>query len=435
MFKSIKDLYLNLVYRLIKTPNASNDFKQRTVSLMTAFIGTDCVMWAYVVYSFIVFKGFHLVTLGGILFSIIHTMAPWIFFRTQSHTKASLVISFSGLAFQLLFCIYSGGVYSPVAIWFSLHPVILGFFASIEYIYLSVILNTGILIGLHLIELNGMLPASILPVEFKNSIVLTSYIGLDILIALFTISAFMVYTRKNNELARSKELSEYLLRILAHDISNPLTVIRYYSDQLDKDTNLITPQIAERIKQSSEDIERITDSVTMWIAHRDGKLELNLTSLDPQKLVTHLKNTFEQKLKQKNIELVCNVKDSYKFVGDRNAVYYQVFNNIISNAIKFSDENSKIFLDIEKNGENLDFKVRDFGIGIDENIINNIFSTEVNTNRKGTKNESGTGFGLPIVGLIILKIGGNIKVKNMKSVSPNEQGTLIIISLPICHQD
>ncbi len=433
MFSAIKSNYINLVSRLIKCPNASNDFKQRTISLMTAFIGTDLVMWGYTFYCYHVFNGFHLVTIGGLIFSIIHTLAPVVFYQTQSHTKASLIISFSGLAFQFLFCVYSGGVYSPAAIWLSLHPVILGFFASIEFIYLSVVLNTLLLFGLHLIEINGYLPATILPIEFKNSIVLSSYIGLDILIALFTINAYLVYKRKNSELARSKELSEYLLRILAHDISNPLTVIRFYSDQLNLDHKSITPQIAERMKQSSEDIERITNSVTMWIAHRDGKIELQLTTLDPVHLVTHLQNTFEQKLKQKNLELVCEIKNKSHFIGDRNAVYYQVFNNLLSNAIKFSNENSKIILKIDKKDNHLEFSLRDFGIGINENVINNIFSTNVKTSRQGTKNESGTGFGLPIVGLIVLKIGGNIQVKNMKTVSPDEQGTQVIITLPIAH--
>lgn len=431
MISSIKNYYINLITRLIKSPSASNDFKQRTVSLMTAFIGTDLVMWGYVFYCYYAFNGFHLVTIGGLIFSIIHTLAPLIFYQTQSHTKASITISFSGLAFQFLFCIYSGGVYSPAAIWLSLHPVILGFFASIEYIYLSVILNTLLLLGLHFIEVYGLLPPSILPIEFKNSIVLTSYIGLDILIALFTINAYLVYKRKNSELHRSKEISEYLLRILAHDVSNPLTVIRYYTDQLYRDHQSLTPQIAERMKQSSEDIERITESVTKWIAHRDGKIDLQLTSLDPAELVSHLKNTFEQKLKQKNIELICNINDQSLFVGDRSAVFYQVFNNLFSNAIKFSYDNSKIIFTIDKNSDQLEFSLRDYGTGIDESIINNIFSPHFQTNRKGTKNESGTGFGLPIIGLIVLKIGGKIQVKNMKSVSPEQQGTLVKISLPI----
>lgn len=348
MFIALKNTYINFILRLIKSPSASNDFKQRTISLMTAFIGTDFVMWGYSIYCYFAFKGFHLVTIAGIIFSIIHTLTPLVFYRTQSHTKASLTISFSGLAFQFIFCIYSGGVYSPAGIWLSLHPVILGFFASIGYIYLSVILNSLLLVGLHIIEVSGYLPTSALPTEFKNSIVLTSYIGLDILIALFTISAYLVYKRKNSELHRSKELSEYLLRILAHDVSNPLTVIRYYSDQLSQNHLSITPQIAERLKQSSEDIERITESVTMWIAHRDGKIDLQLTKLDPVQLVTHLQNTFEQKLKQKNLELICQIEDKSHFIGDRNAVYYQVFNNLLSNAIKFSNENSKIILKIDK---------------------------------------------------------------------------------------
>ena len=68
--------------------------------------------------------------------------------------------------------------------------------------------------------------------------------------------------------------------------------------------------------------------------------------------------------------------------------------NLISNAIKFSHRNSKIIIYSKSVDENIEISVKDFGVGIPQNQLDNLFKLDVQISKKGTGNEEGTGLGL-----------------------------------------
>ena len=328
---------------LIKKNRNDKNFLTKTKYLFYMWVGTSSVMWLYVLYCYNAFPPGNPVVIGGLLFTIIHTLAPVVFYVFQSQIPMSITLSLSGLGFQTLFCIYSGGVYSPAAIWLTLHPVILGFFGSNLLLVISVCLNFVIVVGLYLMGNLGYLPGDVLQINFKNYMIMSSYVGLDFLVAIFTIATIKTNNDKNLELSKGKELTENLLRIIAHDINNPLTILRHYGPIIQKDPDKFTPTIAERLNKSSEDIQKITESVTLWISHRDGKMALLIEPIDVEDLIRHIKLTFEDRLKNKKLELKLSLNhEQKKFMADKNAVFYQVFSNLISNAIKFSYENTAI---------------------------------------------------------------------------------------------
>lgn len=429
----IVNSFRKTVRLLIKGKFHEQEYINKTEALFASFIGTDIVMWLYVLFCYHAFNGWHIVTIGGLIFTILHTFAPLVFYYTQSHIYTSLTISLTGLCFQTLFCLYSGGTFSPSAIWLPLHPVILGFFGSINLIYVSIFINSSIyLVMLYLSRVN-LLPLDVLPTTFKNYMIVSSYVGLDILVALFTIAAIRTYIKKNNELQKSKELTENLIRILAHDINNPLTALRYYTNEIYKNPNYkIEPKVAERLNKSSLDIEKITESVSQWISHRDGKMKLFPEHLECSDLMNHLNLTFEDKLKSKNLSIRYLVTDiDAKFIGDKTAIFYQVFNNLISNAIKFSYPNNQIDFSIKTLPTYVEFKIRDYGVGINDELAEKIFSPYYATTKRGTNNEKGTGFGLPIVATIVKNSEGTIKIENASKYNQSETGTVITVQLPI----
>lgn len=71
-----------------------------------------------------------------------------------------------------------------------------------------------------------------------------------------------------------------------------------------------------------------------------------------------------------------------------------VLRNLISNAIKFSFFENKIIVDANIIGEKIIFSVTDFGVGIPEKLLKNLFNLDKNTSTVGTNNEMGTGLGL-----------------------------------------
>jgi len=103
-----------------------------------------------------------------------------------------------------------------------------------------------------------------------------------------------------------------------------------------------------------------------------------------------------------------------------------IFRNIISNSIKFTPEGGVITVELLKDEKNVQLTISDTGIGMDQKTVNNLFKIGVNTSRKGTKGEKGTGIGLLLAHEFTTKHHGTIKV-----VSDTGKGTSFIINLPI----
>lgn len=403
----------------------------KTRSLLFLWTATTIVMWFYVLYCFMAYGTKSPVSWGGLICTIIHSFTPFIFKLTQSFSIAGLNLSLSGLCFQVLFCLYSGGIFSPAAIWLTFHPVILGFFGSTGLIIFSVSLNFILVMLLFTLGHLGMLPANSLPDVYRNSMIITSYVGLDILVAAFTITAIRINTQKNNELSKIKDLTENLLRILCHDINNPLTIITNSSKSLESEDPEIVQRSIGRIKRAGDDIHKITTSVGSWMAHKDGKMLYLPQRIPIQDVVDHIHFSFEDKLKEKDLVLKIDLLDcAIDLIGDRTAILYQIFNNIISNAIKFSFVNSVIDISIRLEGDNACIKFRDHGVGVKLEKIDKIFSPYDRTTSKGTNDEIGTGFGLPIVAAVTERMNGKIFMTNIESKDPGQKGTLITVYLP-----
>ncbi|MBC7537955.1 MAG: HAMP domain-containing histidine kinase [Bacteriovorax sp.] len=430
--KFIPNFYDILARNLLAKKNLSSiAIFTKTKALLYLWTSTTVVMWLYVLYCFMAYGNKSPVAWGGLIFTILHTLTPIVFKYTQSFSLSGLAISLTGLGFQTLFCLFSGGVFSPAAIWLTLHPVILGFFGSKRLITFSVVLNFIIVMMLYLLGHYDLLPLNSLPPAFRDSMIISSYVGLDILVAVFTVTAIRINNERNEELNKSKELTENLLRILCHDISNPLTIIRASSKHLNIEDKPQNPRSADRIRRASEDIYRITESVGSWIAHKDGKILLQVQKIKINDLIDHILFSFEDSLTNKELKINFNVENyNQEILGDRTAIFYQIINNIISNAIKFSYANSTIDISFFSQEHFLVILIRDYGVGIKEEMIEKVFSPYDITTSKGTRNERGTGFGLPIVATVTDRLNGKISIENMTNLTNGERGTCVKLLLP-----
>ncbi|MNT77691.1 Signal-transduction histidine kinase senX3 [compost metagenome] len=113
-----------------------------------------------------------------------------------------------------------------------------------------------------------------------------------------------------------------------------------------------------------------------------------------------------------------------------------VLTNIISNAIKFSPNNSEIRIELKKGDGQLEITVQDFGIGIPHHIQTRIFDLTANTSRTGTQGEKGTGYGLPLAMEYTRKMKGNIKIQSQEDrFGDMPQGTTVVLNLPLSEEE
>jgi signal transduction histidine kinase len=249
----------------------------------------------------------------------------------------------------------------------------------------------------------------------------------------------LILSRENMLATLENKINEnkILTRMLAHDISNTLSVAIGNTDSLLKYGESRDPeyrlQKLQKIAKACFAQKDLIDRVRKMEAASSNKQGLLLKN---ENLVEIIKNSlfiFDEKLKSKNLSLIFQSNIPHETIIKTDNVLFinNVTNNLISNAIKFSNENERIEISLDKNSKgNLLISIKDFGIGIPKNYIDIIFNPNIKTSREGTKGESGTGFGLPLAYSTVKLLGGNIIVKS-KAIDdfPEEHWTIFTIEL------
>jgi signal transduction histidine kinase len=103
-----------------------------------------------------------------------------------------------------------------------------------------------------------------------------------------------------------------------------------------------------------------------------------------------------------------------------------VFNNLIYNAIKFSNKNGIISISANEDGDKIKITIKDHGIGMSEKLIKSILKDAIPYSSLGTNNETGLGQGLILSKNFITLHKGKLKIKSEEGV-----GTLVTVSLPL----
>ncbi len=223
----------------------------------------------------------------------------------------------------------------------------------------------------------------------------------------------------------SKDELDRLLKIVGHDLCNPLFVISVSSEvllQRHTDMSDDLKDKIDRIKTAATFLKNNLDKVRML---QQGNLEQKPINIDH--LITTCQELFQERLDTKNINLKIENQLSplTKIWGDEDVIMNQVFSNLISNAIKFSPEGSTITWRIEKNdNQNIAFHLSDQGIGIPKEMRSSLFSFEKDHVRFGTSGEKGSGMGLGIVHHFVTKMNGKIKVAE----NPDQKGACFTVT-------
>lgn len=415
--------------------NVTDEIQRRIRAFILVWVSTTLIMWFYVFFSFAVYD-FPTVGIGGFIFSFIHTLVPIIYRFRPSLTIAGLIISLTALAFQITFAVFNGGIHSPSAIWFTAHPVIISFFASKRLVLFSVVLNMITVTTLTYLGQQGYFPDNSLSQSLTELMTISSLIGLDIIIATYTLVFIMTTETKQNELEKRNEQIESLMRIIGHDIGNALSVSTLTARSLEKFNH--EPKVLKKlglINKANSQISEITHSIVQWMKANDKSMNLQISKVSLSEIIEYINNCHTENLYHKNIQLNLNYENSSEKVNilaDSTALRYQVIYNIISNAIKFSPNDETIEVEIKTNPSFVSISVSDCGQGIPNDLLPDIFDPSKTTSRYGTSGEKGTGFGLPIVKTMLESMKSSISISSTaKEDGYDKSGTTITINIPI----
>lgn len=238
---------------------------------------------------------------------------------------------------------------------------------------------------------------------------------------------------KNKTIEDQKENNKNLLRIISHDISNQLAVVKLGTKVFlnkNKGYDLNNVSILQSNLNAVENIRELIDHTRKMEALDSGKLEINFGRIDLIDVLEKSFDTFKLKASDKGIEyLLDKPTEKLLVLGDKICLENQVFNNLLSNAIKFTPKGKKVSVKVQHDQNNIRVIFEDSGIGIIKSALPNIFSHTGKTSTFGTEGEKGTGFGLPIVKSIMDRMKAEINVTSQhQDQFPNSHGTKFILS-------
>lgn len=231
----------------------------------------------------------------------------------------------------------------------------------------------------------------------------------------------IVHETKEKLLAFANELSELntskdkLLSIISHDLRGPFLGLNGFTQMLIEDYDSLSKEevmeYLDRISDASKDLYNLVDNLLKWSRLELGKvpyepMSFNLfDELDPLvKLLSGVAN-------KKNIKLENKLQKDLFPYADRLMVI-SITQNLVSNAIKFTPQGGMVTIGSYVHNGCIFVNVTDNGMGMDEKLVERLFSLDKEYTTRGTDGEKGTGFGLIIAKEMILKMGGRIWVKS-----------------------
>ncbi|MEC9281824.1 MAG: ATP-binding protein, partial [Bdellovibrionota bacterium] len=178
-------------------------------------------------------------------------------------------------------------------------------------------------------------------------------------------------------------------------------------------------------------ISQIINDVRNLFALSQGKLSINIGKACIKKSTASAIEYLNDKIQPKNLKIEFNAPSEECLAEIDPSIYEnQIITNILTNAIKFSQEGGEIKLDLVKEETSWVLNITDNGIGIPSDILANLFATDIPTSRPGTNGEKGTGFGMPIVEQLVHKFSGSIQVFSPPK-SHYEQGTQVQLKFKV----
>lgn len=221
-----------------------------------------------------------------------------------------------------------------------------------------------------------------------------------------------------NHMAESLDNQEMLRRRLTSDVAHELrTPVANVSSNIEAIIEGALEPTNERLSSCYNELERITGIITELEKLRQIEGEnmiLHIGHVDIYELAKEVKLIFENEMSKKNIR--CDIIGEHIDVCIDKDKMSQVLNNLISNAVKYTDNYGNIQITFIQENENVVITVKDNGCGIDDNDIQYIFERFYRTDKSRNRSTGGAGIGLTITRAIVQLHGGTIHVESKKGV-------------------
>lgn len=240
---------------------------------------------------------------------------------------------------------------------------------------------------------------------------------------------------KNQQLLENEETLKMIsaqkdkfLSIISHDMRAPLSSIisflDYYKDNFKNFSEAEIEFVSSNLNTHVKKVVEMLDGLLMWSRSQTGEIQMNLQPIDLAQIITDTISILNQSAVNKKIRIRPYIH-SQLIWADKNMTAF-IIRNIISNAIKFTNEGGIIDINTKRNKYNAFVIIKDSGVGMSPDALSRLFQDNVSYSTFGTANEKGIGLGLVLCKDFMNKMNGNIEIESLQG-----EGTTVNLLFPL----
>ena len=217
------------------------------------------------------------------------------------------------------------------------------------------------------------------------------------------------------ELKRADEMRRDFVANVSHELRTPLSILRGYIETLLDDPKLPrgeSVRILEVMEQHSKRLGLLANDLLTLAQVESGSSTLQLSDIDLLRFLSDLTRDWRKKFSAKRLKAAVDVSDECSTIRADEARLREVFDNLLDNAVKYSNENGTICLAAERRGDATVLSVSDQGIGISADDLPRIFERFYRADKARSRELGGTGLGLSIVKHIAQLHGGSVEAES-----------------------
>lgn len=240
---------------------------------------------------------------------------------------------------------------------------------------------------------------------------------------------------KNKQLLENEETlkligsqKDQFLSIISHDMRAPLTSIvsflDYYKNNFKSFTAAEIEFVSTNLNTHVKKVLEMLDGLLLWSKAQTGEIQMNLQPIDLAQTITDVVAVLNQSAINKKIKIETNLH-SQLIWADKNMTAL-IIRNTLSNAIKYSNEQSVIEINTKRNKTNAFVIIKDTGVGMNQDTLSKLFESNSSFTTFGTANEKGIGLGLLLCKNFMDKMNGSIEIESVAG-----EGTTVNLLFPL----
>lgn len=249
----------------------------------------------------------------------------------------------------------------------------------------------------------------------NRSYILLLAFSVTILIVILLFLVIRLNRKRNKELKEINATKDKFFSIISHDLKNPAIAQRNALQMISEnwkswDEKTLAEFISELIKSSGGQLELINNLLN-WAQTQTGGMPYRPINFDLNAALRVDMNLIHDMAARKNICFTTDIPEDIIIYGDKNMMV-TIIRNLLNNAVKFTNPGGSVSLIIKPEEKEYEIIVKDTGIGMDENLLKNLFKFNDQFFKREMKKEQGSGFGLLVCKEMIEKHESKIIVES-----------------------